>query len=265
MEPSGIDFGCAVCGRQPSGKIDMARVIDRLEAYFAKNDMAGAGELLRYWRGEAAALGDLRGELSVCSEQMGYYRKMQQKEPAMEAVERGLALIDALELGNTVAAATITLNAATTKKAFGDVQGALPLYGRTQAVYEKELKEDDVRFAGFWNNYALALTELKQYKEAELAYHRALIILQEREDGAPDQAVTYVNLAELYAAWGGRSEEEMMACMDAAWELLSDETLPKTAYVAYVRQKCAPAFTDFGFASRGKELTKWAEEQYAGT
>lgn len=260
-ERSGVQFGCASCSKEPMGKIEIGRVIDKLEGYFAKNDMAAAGDLLRYWRGEAVALGDLRGELSICSEQMGYYRKTLEREPAMEAVARGLALIEELGIADQPAAATIFLNAATTQKAFGDAAGALPLYEKAKAVYDKHLAPDDTRFAGFWNNYALALADLGRYQEAERAYQRAIAILQEKDDGSLDAAISFVNLADVYCACG--REEEAVACMDAAWELLTDPDVPENGYCAYVRSKCAPSFTDFGFASKGKELTKMAEAWYA--
>ncbi|MBQ7523214.1 MAG: tetratricopeptide repeat protein [Oscillospiraceae bacterium] len=260
-EQSGVQFGCASCVKQSNEKIDVGRVIDKLEGYFSKNDMAAAGELLRYWRGEAVALGDLRGELSICSEQMGYYRKTREREPALESVARGLALIDELGIADSPSAATIFLNAATTQKAFGDAAGALPIYEKALAVYEKHLAPDDTRFAGFWNNYALALADLGRYGEAERAYQRAIAILQEKEDGGLDSAISFVNLAEVYSACG--REEEAVACMDAAWDLLTDPDLKESGYCAYVRSKCAPSFTDFGFASKGKELKNMAEAWYA--
>ena len=260
-EQSGVQFGCASCVKQSNEKIDVGRVIDKLESYFSKNDMAAAGELLRFWRGEAVALGDLRGELSICSEQMGYYRKTLEREPAMEACARGLALIDELNIADQPAAATIFLNAATTQKAFGDAEGALPLYEKAKAVFEKHLAPDDTRFAGFWNNYALALADLGRYQEAERAYLRAIAILQEKDDGGLDSAISFVNLAEVYSACG--REEEAVACMDSAWELLTDPDVEESGYTAFVRSKCAPAFTDFGFASKGKELREKAEAWYA--
>ena len=111
------NFGCTSCGYcEPNEHIDVGRMIDKLDSLFDKNDFLGAGRLLDYWRNEAVRMGDKCGELSVVGEQMGYFRKTNDKDEGLEAVRRGLALIDELGLSENMSSRTICLNAATTMK-----------------------------------------------------------------------------------------------------------------------------------------------------
>lgn len=177
---------CATCGGKgillpdknaPAERIPVDRIIRKLDSLFDKNDMAEAGRLLRNWREEARQLKDKDGELEILSEMMGYYRKTREEERALESVKSGLELIKELNLQG-VSAATVTLNAATTLKAFGKAKEALPHYEKALKVYKELLSPDDERLAGLYNNYALALTDLRRYEEAETLYLDALEILK---------------------------------------------------------------------------------------
>lgn len=75
------NFGCGSCGyKLISGEasrrgIPVSRVIEKLDGYFAQNDLTEAGKLLTYWRAEAVSLGDRSGELSIVNEQLGFSRR----------------------------------------------------------------------------------------------------------------------------------------------------------------------------------------------
>lgn len=265
---------CALCGGKdfyypdkdkPSGTIPVPRILDKADALFDKNDYAAAGRLLENWQREAKALGDKRGELSMVSELMGFYRKINEKEKGLESVSRGIKLIDELNLRGTVSAATVYLNAATTMKAFGKAEEALPLYEETENVYLAHLAPDDARFGGLYNNYALALTDVKRFEEAERMYKKALDVMQKIEHGEADAAITYVNMAHLYETWKEESEDLISACMDRARELLDTPSLPRNGYYAFVCSKCAPSFGYFGYFLDDGELKKRAEEIYERT
>ena len=262
---------CALCGgkdfyypdkNKPAGTIPVPRILEKADALFDKNDYPAAGRLLENWQREAEALGDKRGELSVVSELMGYYRKINDKEKGLKSVERGLALIDELSLGGTVSAATVQLNAATTMKAFGKAADAVALYAETEKIYLENLSPSDARFGGLYNNYALALTDVKRFADAEESYKKALGVMEKTEHGEADAAITYVNMAHLYETWKEESEEFVSSCMERAKELLDTPSLPRNGYYAFVCSKCAPSFGYFGYFLEDAELKKRAEEIY---
>lgn len=262
-ENTQIVLGCSDCGRRAAAStIPVSRVIQKLEECFAVNDMEAAGRLLEYWEQEAVALGDLSGELSVVNELLGYYRKVGDSQKGLRSVSRSLELLALLHQENEVSGATVILNAATTMKAFGKAEQALPLYEKTQKIYTEKLPADDNRFGGFYNNKALALVDVKRYQEAEDCYHCALTVVGETQ---PDSAVTYVNMAHLYEVWLDDSEQKIAECLQKAEDILNHPYMEQNAYYAFVCSKCAPSFDYFGFFVTAQELQERAKRIYEGT
>lgn len=252
-----FNFGCASCGyKEPNERIDVRRVLSKLDTFFDANDLIGAGRLLDFWRREAERFGDLRGEFSMVSEQMGYYRKTGEKEKALESVERGFFLIDQIGISDHVSAATVYLNAATTMKAFGLADKALPYYEKTREIYGKNLREDDRLFAGFWNNYGLALFDVGQYDDAEAAFYKAIAIMEKTPGGNPDAAVSYINMAQLFGAMDDKTGEDILACYERAKILLESNDNVRNGYYYFVLSKCAPAFRDVGESDIADEMER---------
>lgn len=262
---------CALCGgkefyypdrNKPLGTVPVARILEKADALFDKNDYVSAGRLLENWESEAVALRDKRGELSIVSELMGFYRKVGDKEKGLKSVGRGLELVKELDLGRSASAATVLLNAATTLKSFGRADEAIPLYERTEGIYDETLEPNDANFGGLYNNYALALVDMKRYKEAERYYKKALDVMAKAEHGEADAAITWVNMAHLYEAWKEESESLVCGCMDQAIGLLNTPSLPRNGYYAFVCSKCAPSFGYFGYFLEDADLKKRAKEIY---
>jgi tetratricopeptide (TPR) repeat protein len=157
---------------------------------------------------------------------------------------------------------TTLINAATAYKAFGAPAQALPLYERARTLYESLLSPDDSRLGGLYNNMALALTELGEYRRAEALYRRALEVMEKAPRGALETAITWCNLADLSCAELGQEagEARISACLDKAQTLLDDDTLPRNAYYAFVCEKCAPTFAYYGFFRAAQALSRRAEE-----
>lgn len=263
------NFGCASCGYKvqtedkPLGTIPVNRVIEKLDEAFSKNDLAAAGRLLSYWQNEAVSLRDRRGELSVVNEQLGYFRKTDEEQKALESVERALQLIELLGVQNEVSSATVYLNAATTLKAFGRADEALPLYETTHSIYQSSLKKDDLLFGGFYNNYGLALADLNRFEEAEQAYNSALQVVLTNVQGRLDAAVTYLNMAHLYEVWDKKSEADIDLCLKKGLEILKDKTILHNGYFAFVLSKCAPSYRHFGLTEVAAKMEQYSEELYA--
>ncbi len=245
----------------PLGRIPVARIIEKVDALFGRNDAIEAGRVLVYWRDEAVALRDRQGELAMQSELVGYYRKQGDVDRGLASVARALLLTDELKQGDMAAGATVFVNCATAYKAFGMAEEALPLYARAEAVYRQVLPVGDARFGGLYNNMALALADLARFDEAEAAYRSALTVMEQVPQGEAECAITYINLAHMYENCG--RVERIPDCMKKARELLQSERLKQDGYYAFVLEKCAPSFGYFGDSETCEQMKKTAEAIYA--
>ncbi len=241
-------------------RIDVRRVIEKLDSFFNKNDLVSAGRLLEYWRTEAEVIGDLNGELSIISEMIGYYRKTSEKEKALTAVSRAVTLIEILKNEKTVSAATVYLNAATTLKAFGKAAEAMPLYEKAYTIYKENLDENDPKFGGFYNNVGLAYADIGEKEKAEKAYRSAISVMMKNINGKPEVAITYVNLAHLYEKDGRK--EDIKEALNTAKTLLEDKSIPRNGYYAFVLSKCAPSFRYFDYNEIAEKMEKEGKEIY---
>ena len=249
------------CGNEPLGSIPVMRITEKLDELFSRNDLAGAERLLNYWEEEAEKLFDNRGLLSLKSEKVGLYRRLSEKEKGLAACKEALTIIEAYGLGDKVSGATVILNCATTMKAFGLAQNTLPLYERARAVYERELSPKDPLIAGLYNNTATALAELGRIAQAEELYLKAVEILKSAGTVPGEVAVSYVNLAVMFAD-ADPFDERVYLYMDMAEELLLSNVLPHDGNYAFICSKCVPAFDRFGYFVTAKELEKRSNEIY---
>ena len=244
--------------------IPSARVIEKLDEFLGRNDYDGAERLLLYWLQEAELGHDLRGEFQICNELMGLYRKLGKRERAMENADRALALAEKAGIKDTVGAATAYLNAATVRKTFGMADKAIPYFEKAKEIYEKNLKPNDPKFAGLYNNMGLALVDLGRFREARALYEKAVAIMSNIENGEPEAAVTYLNLANLEEAENGleNASEAIDACLFAARDLLETKSLPRDGNYAFVCEKCASTFGYYGHFAYAAELTERAKSIY---
>lgn len=256
---------CAGCVKEPSGRISVARFIDRLDRYFSRNDLEGAGECIAYWEQEARKLGDLRGLLSVYNEELGFYRRIDDREAGLRAVEEAVGLVRELGMEEQISGATILANAATTLKAFGEAGRGLPFYGQAEKVYLSYGMGQAYEYAAMLNNRAAALCDLARFDEGEADYRKAIGIL--REEGAHDGeiAVSLVNLAHLTFDRDASSQEQVEALLDEAWEYINSRRQPHDGNYAFILSKCAPSFEYFGRELQAAALREVAEEIYDGT
>ena len=245
-------------------RINVGRMIEKLDEYLGRSDYDAAERHLRYWLAEAQTGHDDRGELSVRNEQIGLYRKSGKESECLAAVAAALALVKSLEMPGSLTLATTLINAATGYKAFGKASDALPLYERSRAIYEAHLKPDDDRLGGLYNNMALALTELKRYREAEALFNKALDIMAQQEHGEAEMAITCLNLADLVAAERGleAGEAQIASYLAEAERLLDTDTLPQNGCYAFVCEKCAPVFGYYGYFLTENKLTERAKNIY---
>ena len=182
----------------------------------------------------------------------------------MEAIDKALTLIDTLGISEKTSSATIYLNAATTMKSFGKSAEAMKNYEKTHEIYRLNLDENDPLFAGFYNNFALALQDLKRYSEAEEYFLRAIEITEKNSRNELETAVSLVNLAHLYYDMNAE-DERINSLVDKALSILENPDFFGYSKYAFTCRKCAPSFGFFGFFLAEKTLNERADRIYAGS
>ena len=261
LEPS-----CPLCGKpgqiQPAQPIPVPRVMERLQLYEDRGDWAAAGRHLRYWLAEAEQNGDRRGQLTLQNELMGFCRKQGEREQALAHAEAAVRLVDALDMRETVTAGTTWVNAGTVLEAFGDPAAGLRYFEWARANYERNLSLEDPRLGGLYNNMALALSALHQYRQAEEMFRLALSVMGRQPNGQLEQAVTWLNLADLAEAEAGpeAAEPTVQEYLSRATDLLNAPGLPRDGAYAFVCEKCAPVFGHYGYFLEEAELRRRAAE-----
>ena len=243
------------------------RVLDKLDSLLRANDYAGAKRTLLYWLDEAKYDRDDRGILLILNELMGLCRKLEERENALKYAQEALNQVSLMDIGEDVGAATTYLNSATVCKAFGLPNDALNLYKMAQEIYERELDEKDDRLAGLYNNMGLALVDLKNFREAERLYEKALGILANDPEKEPEQAITYLNLASLAEAESGLGEarEKIEDYCKKARERMETGKDRSDGNYAFVCEKCASVFGFYGFEDYANELMARSRRIYEGS
>ena len=216
--------------------VPIGRIMEKLDFYLNKNDYDAAERHLKYWIADAEAGHDTRGKLTMLNEQIGLYRKTGKESECLRSVSDALSLASCMGMEGSVSYGTTLINAATGYKAFGKSEEALPLYRQAMSVYESTLDPDDDRLGGLYNNMALALTDLKEFREAEDLFYKAISVMEKQENGVLEVAITCLNLADLVAAESGleAGEKEIEAHLLKAEALLNTENLPRDGHYAFV-------------------------------
>ena len=243
------------------------RVLEKLDSLLRSNDYAAAKRLLQYWLSEAEYTGDNRGALLMENELMGLCRKLGEKEQALQYAQKALNQVGKMGIENNVGAATTYLNSATVCKAFGMPEDAINLFRRAQAIYERDLPPTDDRLGGLYNNMGLALVDLKQFRQAEEMYQKALAVMQSVPEKEPEQAITYLNMATAaeteYGLIPARPAIETLAqkamdCMEIGKERTDGN-------YAFVCEKCATVFGYYGYEDYAAQLNDRCRRIYEGT
>ena len=248
----------------PKKRVPVDRIIDKADEYFSRNDYAGAERHFLFWLDEATAYGDERGQFSIYNELMGLYRKTGKKDEAVGSAGKAVDLIRQTGMEGSISAGTAYLNAGTVYKTFGLKKESLDCFEKAKIVYEKELKADDARLGGLYNNAALLLVDLGRFAEARENYEKALSVMKSTGKGELETAITYLNLVDLTAYEKGLEEgaEEIEDYFKKARALLDSPNVARNGYYAFVCDKCAGTFGYYGYFDYENELRKRAKEIY---
>lgn len=111
---------------------------------------------------------------------------------------------------------------------------------------------------------ALTCTALGRYAEAFTLYDQAMDVMARVPAGVLEQAITCLNRADTLAAQLGmeQAEGQINDLLDQAWDLLQDPAAPHDGYYAFVCEKCAPAFSYYGYFLAAQELQDTAKAIY---
>ncbi len=229
--------------------IDPKRILNKLDDFLRQNNYDSAKSHLLYWLNEAKGAGDEKAVLLINNELMGLCRKLGQKGDAIFYAESALNGVQKMGIEDNVGAATTYLNSATVFKAFGKANEGIALFERARKIYEKNLKSDDDRLAGLYNNMALALTDLKRFDEAKALYERAISVLKKVKGKEPEQAITYLNLASCAESELGLENAQRIieANIEKAMEKLEASEDKSSGNYAFVCEKCATVFGYYGY------------------
>ena len=259
---------CPFC--DPTGKrpkmIPIGRVIGKLDEHLAARDDEGALKHLNYWLAEAREGGDEGGELTLLNEKIGVLRNAGRHSEALETAKEALLLAEKNDWAGDPTVGTTYLNAGTAANAAGQPEKALAFYKKAEELYEKTLPRGDLRFAGLYNNEAVALCRLGQLQRAKEYDLKALAILEGREGTQLDRAVTHTNLANLAEEEKGleEGEEEISFHLKEAAALLDDPAVKQNAFAAFVYAKCAPVYEYYGWFAYAADLAERSERIYEG-
>ena len=247
-------------------RIPTGRVISKLDEYFGKNDYKGAEKHLLYWLSEAEAESDSEGEFTVRNELMGLYRKIGDMDKALEETAAVLNLVKDMGNENSVSAATAYLNAGTAYKAADNPQKSIEFFRLAKKIYEDCLDKNDSRLAGLYNNMALTLTALKDFKTARGYYEKAISIMKTHKNGLLDCAISYLNMADTEEAEFGleNAEDKINSLLQNAVKALDSDENERDGYYAFVCEKCASAFGYYGYFAYENELKERARKIYEG-
>jgi tetratricopeptide (TPR) repeat protein len=172
-----------------------------------------------------------------------------------------------MDFEDSISAGTAFVNAATALNAFGENERSLELFEKARKIYEAASSTDPALLGGLYNNMALTNASLGRYGEAMALYEKAAAVMRRVPGGHLEEAVTCLNMADTLEKQGGMEENEkrIFSLLDRAQELLEKQGEAPAGYYAFVLEKCAPAFSYYGYFAAARELSEKAEKIYAGT
>jgi tetratricopeptide (TPR) repeat protein len=254
---------CKGCSKESYDIVPIARIISKLDEFFATNDLCAVGRLLEYWEREARNLGDKRGLIEILNEEIGYYRRTSDKEKALAAVKEAFELVDELDCADTESSGTLYLNGATTMKAFGLAAESLEYYKKAKEIYDRHLSPNDYKMAAFYNNISSAYVDLGDVVSAEECCNIAIEILKKHSGCEGEIAVTLINLAHMYHNVDP-CDEKIYDNVDKAYQILKSYSGKYDGNFAFLCSKCYPSFGFFGYFEYEMEIRTLTEKIYAG-
>ena len=175
--------------------MELNQVMSELDELFTQERINEIPQFLETNIAQAEAEGANDIVLTLYNECIGFYREVGQYELSVEYCHKAITLMNEMGLQDTLPYATTLLNAANAHRAAGLLQESLELYNRVRPIYVALLDEDDMYFAGLYNNLSLLYQEMQDFAAAKEQLEHALAIVSGKPDTQFEVAVTQANLA----------------------------------------------------------------------
>lgn len=190
--------------------MDINQVLAGLDKLFAENKMDEVPDYLKRALAISDKEKDYSSKISILNELIGFYRVTSKYDKAFEYGRQALAILDGMGLRDTIPYATTLLNIASAHRAAGNLEEALKLYKRIEAIYNCNLSPDDFLIASFYNNIALLYQEMGDFGNAVVSLRKALDVIKTFDNGASELATTYSNLGASLVRTGNIDEAKEM-------------------------------------------------------
>lgn len=191
-------------------KLNVQEILQKIDQYFENNEPKKAEEFMLEQLDIAMDDCNVSIVITLLNELIGYYRQTSEKERLLETIDKVLLVTQEAGLEDGVNYATTLLNIATGYRSIGELELSARYYQQVEDIYKKQLSENDMRMAGFYNNYSLLLQEKDNYVLAKKYQEKALSIALANEAGY-EIASSYANLANTNIALQNWEEAEKYA------------------------------------------------------
>lgn len=191
--------------------MNINQVMAELDELFTQERISEVPQFLEEHIEKACAEGAQDVMLTLYNECIGFYRETGQYDKSIESCHKAMELMDKMGLDGTLPYATTLLNIANAHRAAGHLQESLAFYNKVRPIYVAKLKEDDMYFAGLYNNLSLLYQEMGDFAAAKEQLENALEIVTHRKDSAFEVAVTQANLANTCIELGQDDEAKARA------------------------------------------------------
>lgn len=245
-------------------ELNIQNIIGELDNLLSKNDYISACNFLESSIIEAEKLDDNKSLFALYNECIGIYRKTGKKDKCYSYCNKALEITESLHYSKNVSGATAFVNCATAYKAFGEAEKGILFFEKAKRIYEEKLTPNDKRLAGLYNNFALTLTDIKRFDEAISLYEKAISVLSSHEDVQPEEAISYLNMANTIEAKYGLENacEKIDSLLDIAAEILDKTEKENDGNYAFVCEKCSSTFGYYGRFLYEAELKERARKIY---
>lgn len=247
-------------------KVDISRFLQKLDSCFNQNDLESAEKCISFWENEAINAKDDRALLTILNESLGVYRRVNNEEKAIIAIEKSKKLISILNLEDNISGVTIYVNMATDYTHFGKVDAALMLYEKAKSIYKKNGKIKTYEYASLLNNCAGALSSIRKYNESEKYYLEAIDVLKQVGNRDAEIALSLTMLSHVIFDKNDKPDDEtyekVESLLDEAIKFLNSDKIIRDGNFAFILTKCAPSFKYFKRPLIANEMMKLANEIY---
>lgn len=224
--------------------MDIQKVLEKSDDMFVKGQTKEAITYLENSLMQAKDERDWKSELTLLNEIMGYYRSISRLDTAWVHAKAAVKIIKIQGLDETLAGVTTYLNVANIYRVQGDVDQAMELYTRVEAIYKREGLTADYRLGGLYNNMSVASLEAGKKEDAVKYGEAAIRVLEQVPNSADERATVYGNLAGVLLQNQSPDFKKVDEYLDRAVNLFETEcensphycaALAMKAYVVYLR------------------------------